>query len=96
MVTRCGGDQAGRIAFSQSWRRTSAIEPRAMTTQASLSPAISGSAAGPMLEISNLTVRYGPITAARGVSLEVHQGEVVTLLGANGAGKSSKIGRAHV
>ena len=42
-----------------------------------------------LLVVEDLVVRYGPITAVRGVSLRVQQGEIVTLLGANGAGKSS-------
>ena len=44
-----------------------------------------------MLEVSNLQVRYGGIQAVRDVSLTVGEGELVTLLGANGAGKSSTI-----
>lgn len=43
----------------------------------------------PMLELKNITVSYGNITAVRGVSLCVREGEVVALLGANGAGKTS-------
>lgn len=43
----------------------------------------------PLLEISGLTVNYGAIAAVRGVSFEVRSGEMVVLLGANGAGKSS-------
>jgi branched-chain amino acid transport system ATP-binding protein len=39
--------------------------------------------------VESLLVRYGPIVAVRGVSLHVEQGEIVALLGANGAGKSS-------
>src|ERR1044072_8076838 len=42
-----------------------------------------------LLVVEELLVRYGPITAVRGVSLRVQQGEIVALLGANGAGKSS-------
>lgn len=44
-----------------------------------------------MLTIDRLEVRYGGITALRGVSLEVSEGETVLLVGANGAGKSSII-----
>jgi len=43
----------------------------------------------PRLEINNLTVRYGAINAVRNVSIKVGAGEVVTLIGANGAGKTS-------
>jgi Fe-S cluster assembly ATPase SufC len=44
-----------------------------------------------MLAVQNLEVRYGGITALRGVSIEVAEGETVLLVGANGAGKSSLI-----
>ncbi len=42
-----------------------------------------------ILEIEDLTVSYGPVTAVRGASLRVAAGEVVALIGANGAGKST-------
>ena len=42
-----------------------------------------------MLKINNINVYYGSIHALKGISLEVPQGEIVTLIGANGAGKSS-------
>ncbi|MBK8230061.1 MAG: ABC transporter ATP-binding protein [Candidatus Eisenbacteria bacterium] len=42
-----------------------------------------------MLEVTNLDVRYGAIHAIRGVSLSVPEGMVVTLIGANGAGKTT-------
>ena len=42
-----------------------------------------------MLKIENLQVHYGGIQALRGISLEVPDGKVVTLIGANGAGKST-------
>jgi branched-chain amino acid transport system ATP-binding protein len=44
-----------------------------------------------MFEIRNLHVRYGAIEALHGVSLHVKKGEVVALLGANGAGKSTTL-----
>jgi branched-chain amino acid transport system ATP-binding protein len=45
----------------------------------------------PVLEIRDLTVRYGEIEAVRGLSFLVGTGEVVTLLGSNGAGKSTTL-----
>ena len=44
-----------------------------------------------MLKIENLNVNYGGIHAIRGISLEVPIGKIVTLIGANGAGKSSTL-----
>jgi branched-chain amino acid transport system ATP-binding protein len=45
----------------------------------------------PLLEIRDLVVRYGEIEALRSISLGVDEGQVVTLLGANGAGKSTTL-----
>ncbi|MBM5792587.1 MAG: ABC transporter ATP-binding protein [Cyanobacteria bacterium K_DeepCast_0m_m1_088] len=45
----------------------------------------------PLLWLDGLTVRYGGITALREVNLHVHQGELVALLGSNGAGKSTTL-----
>lgn len=42
-----------------------------------------------MLKVDKIQVSYGAIEAVKGVSLEVREGEVVTIIGANGAGKSS-------
>ena len=42
-----------------------------------------------MLKVDNLSVHYGVIQAVKDVSFEVNEGEVVTLIGANGAGKTS-------
>ena len=44
-----------------------------------------------ILEIKDLQVRYGGIEAVKGISLDVPEGEIVTLIGANGAGKSSTL-----
>ncbi len=44
-----------------------------------------------MLKIKDLNVYYGAIHALKGISLEVNEGEIVTLIGSNGAGKSTTI-----
>jgi len=44
-----------------------------------------------MLKIENLVVSYGGIEALKGISMEVHEGNIVTLVGANGAGKSTTL-----
>ena len=44
-----------------------------------------------LLEIKDIDVYYGAIHAIKGISLEVNQGEIVTLIGANGAGKSTTL-----
>jgi branched-chain amino acid transport system ATP-binding protein len=53
-----------------------------------------------LLELDNVVAAYGKVEAVRGLSLRVEQGEIVTLLGANGAGKSTTLrtisGLVHV
>ena len=44
-----------------------------------------------LLQVENLHVAYGAIRALRGISFQIEQGEVVTLIGANGAGKSTTL-----
>ena len=49
----------------------------------------------PLLEVENLDLFYGDAQALAGVSLEIAQGEIVAIVGANGAGKSSLIRSIH-
>ena len=44
-----------------------------------------------LLDVQDLSVHYGPIHAVKGISFSVREGEIVTLIGANGAGKSSTL-----
>ena len=44
-----------------------------------------------MLEVKDLSVRYGPIVAVDKLNLEVEKGQMVALIGTNGAGKSSTL-----
>ncbi len=52
---------------------------------------MTNSVPGVLLRVENLTVDYGAIRALHGVSFEVNEGEIVTLIGANGAGKSTTL-----
>lgn len=44
-----------------------------------------------LLELKNMSINYGAIQAVRNLDLEVHAGEIVTLIGANGAGKTTTL-----
>ena len=61
---------------------TPAVNPAASA------PAVN-SAPAPILRLANVESAYGPIRAIRGVSLEVARGEIATVLGSNGAGKTT-------
>ncbi|MEJ7568775.1 MAG: ABC transporter ATP-binding protein [Gaiellaceae bacterium] len=50
-----------------------------------------GNGSGVVLELEDVHTYYGAIHALKGISLKVHEGEVVTLIGANGAGKSTTL-----
>jgi branched-chain amino acid transport system ATP-binding protein len=54
-------------------------------------PAAMAAEASPLLRLERLSVFYGPVRAVEDLTLSVDQGEIATLLGANGAGKSSTL-----
>jgi simple sugar transport system ATP-binding protein len=54
-------------------------------------PAEGGRSDAPLVEVRDLTKRYGSVIALRGVNLELHPGEIVGLVGDNGAGKSTLV-----
>jgi len=56
-------------------------------------PTMTGRTSGgvPLLEVRDLHVFYGNIAAVNGISFAVHPGEIVTLIGSNGAGKSTTL-----
>jgi len=60
-----------------------------MTIESTRPASARGSGQAPMLSVTELHVSYGNIAAVKGISFEVYQGEIVTLIGANGAGKST-------
>ncbi len=65
-----------------------------MTTDTAPAPAGNGAIASgsvPMLELRDVHVFYGNIAAVQGLSLTVNEGEIVTLIGSNGAGKSTTL-----
>lgn len=43
----------------------------------------------PMLKVTDLAVSYGHVEALRGINVEVHKGQIVSIIGANGAGKTT-------
>ena len=50
---------------------------------------MSGADSEVLLELANVESAYGPIRAIRGVSLKVRRGQIATVLGSNGAGKTT-------
>src|SRR5687768_6368440 len=75
--------------FSITARRS----PRACPPTCSATPRSSKPISAPrmLLEVRGLEVHYGGIGAVKGIDLEVAQGELVCLIGANGAGKTSTL-----
>jgi branched-chain amino acid transport system ATP-binding protein len=56
-----------------------------------MTTAAAGDGRGKVLELEDVQTFYGSIQALKGISLEVYEGEIVTLIGANGAGKSTTL-----
>jgi branched-chain amino acid transport system ATP-binding protein len=52
---------------------------------------VSANAAPLLLEVNGIETYYGSIQALKGITIDVHEGEIVTLIGANGAGKSTTL-----
>ncbi len=57
----------------------------------SVLPDAGGTASAPLLQVTDLEVSYGGIKAVRGISIDVYPGQIITLIGANGAGKSTTL-----
>ena len=64
-------------------------------TAAQPSQAGGSSRGAPMLRLQGIEAWYGSIQALKGISLEVHEGEVVSLIGSNGAGKTTTMKTIH-
>jgi branched-chain amino acid transport system ATP-binding protein len=62
-----------------------------LTTAPSVQPARASDDAGPILETRQLVAGYGQIRALKGISFQVGDGQIVALIGANGAGKSTTL-----
>jgi branched-chain amino acid transport system ATP-binding protein len=62
-----------------------------MSAQATPEPMSTAARGRPLLEVDKIHTFYGSIEALKGISLEVYEGEIVTLIGSNGAGKSTTL-----
>ncbi len=62
-----------------------------MTAADTTPQATQGRPGDPMLVVSDISVFYGNIAAVKGLSMQVHPGEIVTIIGSNGAGKSTTL-----
>jgi branched-chain amino acid transport system ATP-binding protein len=62
-----------------------------MSAQATPEPATTAARGRPLLAVDDIHTFYGSIEALKGISLEVFEGEIVTLIGSNGAGKSTTL-----
>ncbi len=86
------GEQA-RLEYRQLFHRIASLAPESVGLGAhsggDLEPAAHAVAGDTMLRVSGLESCYGRIKALKGIDLEVRQGELVALVGANGAGKTT-------
>jgi branched-chain amino acid transport system ATP-binding protein len=62
-----------------------------VTTADTSTKPTAGRSGDPMLVVEDISVYYGNIAAVKGLSIRVHPGEIVTLIGSNGAGKSTTL-----
>ena len=83
-----GMDSSRKDAETQS---ESLESPVMAGKDTSLQPGSRSAAGDTLLSVSGMTVQYGVIHAVSGIDLEVRSGEIVALLGANGAGKSTTL-----
>src|SRR5689334_23549148 len=65
------------------------MNEQSLATAARADPA--GGAGQPILSVRNLVVHYGQVQALDGISLDVRPGEIIALIGSNGAGKSTTL-----
>src|SRR5213078_3356064 len=74
-------------------RSRAALRRRSSATRRSSRPTSAGSfsVGEALLELADVTARYGPVRALHGVSLTVEEGEIAAVLGANGAGKTTTL-----
>jgi branched-chain amino acid transport system ATP-binding protein len=74
---------------SQAQKTAAHVPGSEETNVAAISTAVAAEPPSPLLDVRDLQVSYGAIQAVRGVSFGVGKGEIVALIGANGAGKST-------